>query len=140
DWIASVLQDHDRPNAEKERGYLAWVYEGATIGHSSINKIRLGKDAFIHLHLWSAPRRRAGLGTIFFQLSAERFARNFALRRLWCEPYAENLGPNRVLPRSGFRFVKRYRTIPGPFNYEQDVNQYLRDFAQTTATGPGDVR
>ncbi len=128
DWLASAWVDHQRPNAEKERGYLAWVYEGITIGHSSINKIRAGEEAFIHLHLWSAPHRQAGLGTRLFRQSAERFAKDFALRRLYCEPYADNLGPNRVLQRSDFRFVKRYRTVPGPLNFEQDVNQYLRDF------------
>lgn len=128
DWIASALRDHTRPYHEKERSYLAWVYDGVAIGHSSINRIRYGEEAFIHLHLWSAPHRQAGLGTTFFRLSAERFARDFALRRLYCEPYAENPGPNRVLPRAGFQFVKRYRTTPGPLNYEQDVNQYVRKF------------
>jgi RimJ/RimL family protein N-acetyltransferase len=128
DWIASALRDHARPSHEKERAYLAWVYDGVAIGHSSINKIRVGEEAFIHLHLWSPAHRQAGLGTTFFQLAAERFARDFALRRLYCEPYAENPAPNRILPKAGFRFVKRYRTIPGPLNYEQDVNQYVREF------------
>ena len=128
EWIASALRDHTRSNQEKERAYLAWVYEGVTVGHSSINKIRVGEDAFIHLHLWSAPRRRAGLGTAFFRLSAERFVKDFSLRRLWCEPYAENAGPNRVLQRAGFQLIKRYRTIPGPLNHEQEVNQYVREF------------
>src|SRR5689334_20986666 len=75
DWVASVLRDDARPIHEKERAYLAWVHEGVVAGHSSINKIRVGEEAFIHLHLWLEPRRRAGLGTAFFQLSAERFAR-----------------------------------------------------------------
>ncbi len=128
EWIASAIRDHARLEHQKERAYLAWVYEGSLIGHSSINRISIGEQAFIHLHLWDATHRRAGLGTVFLRLSAERFARDFALRRLYCEPYAENPGPNRVLPRAGFRFVKRYRTIPGPWNYEQDVNQYVREF------------
>ena len=58
---------------------------------------------------------------------------DFALRRLYCEPYADNPGPNRVLRRSDFRLVKRYRTVPGPLNFEQDVNQYVRDFPPSTA-------
>jgi RimJ/RimL family protein N-acetyltransferase len=95
------------------------------IGHSSINKIQVGQEAFIHLHQWSQAHRRAGLGTRFFQLCVARFAEDFALKRLYCEPSADNPGPNRVLLKSGFRFVKRYRTIPGPINFEQDVNQYV---------------
>ncbi len=127
-WIESTMQDHARNNREKERAYLAWVYDGVAVGHSSINKIVVGEQAFIHLHLWSAGLRRSGLGTTFFQRSAERFAHDFSLRRLYCEPRAENVGPNRVVLRAGFRFVKRYRTVPGPLNYEQEVNQYIREF------------
>jgi RimJ/RimL family protein N-acetyltransferase len=127
DWINSALRDHDRPNHEKERAYLAWIFRGVATGHSSINKIRVGDEAFIHLHLWAPVDRQAGLGTAFFQLSVLRFARDFSLKRLYCEPNAENVGPNRVLLKSDFRFVKRYRTVPGPINFEQDVNQYVRE-------------
>lgn len=132
DWIRSALRDHDRPNHEKERAYLAWLYEGVAIGHSSINKIHVGEEAFIHLHLWLPSRRRNGLGTTFFQLSAARFAADFSLTRLYCEPYAENPGPNRVLQKSEFQLVKRYRTVPGAINFEQDVNQYVRHFRSKT--------
>src|ERR1041385_7108208 len=98
EWLAAVVLDHARPREQKERGYLAWVYDGVVIGHSSINKIRFGEDAFIHLHLWERVRRRGGLGTVFFRLSAESFSRDFKLRRLYCEPYADNPAPNHVLP------------------------------------------
>jgi RimJ/RimL family protein N-acetyltransferase len=128
DWLSAVLRDHDRASHEKERAYLAWVLDGVAIGHSSINKIQVGREAFIHLHLWSRSLRHRGLGTTFFRLSATRFANDFSLERLYCEPYAENPGPNRVLQKSDFRFVKRYRTVPGPINFEQDVNQYVRQF------------
>jgi RimJ/RimL family protein N-acetyltransferase len=134
DWISSALRDHDHPNHEKERAYLAWIYGGAAIGHSSINQIEVGEAAFIHLHLWSRLHRQAGLGTTFFRRSAARFAQEFSLKRLYCEPYAENPGPNRVLLKSEFRLIKRYRTVPGPMNFEQDVNQYVRYFF-TPSTG-----
>lgn len=133
-WIRSVLRDHDRPIHQKERAYLAWIYDGVAIGHSSINKIQVGEETFIHLHVWLRARRLGGLGTTFFRLPFCRFAEDFSLKRLYCEPYTENPGPNRVLQKSGFRFVKRYRTIPGPINFEQDVNQYVRSFP-SPATG-----
>lgn len=135
DWIASAMKDHDRPGHAKERAYLAWLYDGQPVGHSSINRITVGEEALIHLHLWQPSLRAAGLGTRFFQLCAERFARDFRLQRLWSEPYAENPAPNRVLPKAGFRFVRRYRTVPGPINFEQDVNQYVREFAPLDAAG-----
>ena len=124
-WLESALLDHQRIDAEKERAYLAWIHQGVPVGHSSISKIRLGEEAFIHLHLWVGGLRQAGLGTQCFRASAAEFMRAFRLRRLYCEPYAENPGPNRVLLKAGFRFLRRYRTVPGPINFEQDVNQYV---------------
>ena len=97
------------------------------VGHSSINKIKVGEEAFIHLHLWVGHLRKAGLGTQFFMASVAEFMRKFGLKRLYCEPYAENSAPNHVVRKSGFRFVKRYKTTPGPINFEQDVNQYVID-------------
>jgi RimJ/RimL family protein N-acetyltransferase len=124
-WLESALLDHARSNAMKDRYYLAWDYDGTTIGHSSINKIKMGEEAFIHLHLWDAGLRRQGLGARYFNASVAEFMRLFQLKRLYCEPYAENPGPNRVLLNAGFRLIKRYRTIPGAFTFEQDVNQYV---------------
>ena len=129
EWISSALGDHDRPNREKNRAYLAWILDSVAIGHSSINRIQVGEEAFVHLHLWSRAHRQAGLGTTLFQLSVDRFAQDFSLKRLYCEPYSENPGPNRVLLKSGFCFVKRYRTVPGLINFEQDINQYVRHFS-----------
>jgi len=130
DWISSTLRDHDRPNHQKERAYLAWVLGGLLMRQSKINKITVGEQAFIHLHLWAQAHRRAGLGTEFFRLSVDRFVNDFSLDRLYCEPSAENPGPNRVLLNSQFCFVKRYRTVPGAMNFEQDVNQYVRHFRE----------
>ena len=124
-WLESVMLDHERIDADKERSYLAWLYMGTPVGHSSINKIKVGEEAFIHLHLWDRGLRRAGLGTQYFTASAAEFARVFRLKRLYCEPYAENPAPNRVLLKSGFRFIKSYRTIPGAITFEQVVNQYV---------------
>jgi len=132
-WLESALLDHQRLDAEKERAYLAWIHQGVPVGHSSLSKIRLGEEAFIHLHLWVGGLRQAGLGTQYFSAAAAEFVRAFRLRRLYCEPYAENPGPNRVLVKAGFRFIRRYRTVPGPINFEQDVNQYVLEFPADSA-------
>ncbi len=124
-WLQAVLEDHERSDSMKDRSYLAWEYEGAPVGHSSINKIKVGEEAYIHLHLWVSNLRKAGLGTRYFQASAAEFMRRFRLQRLYCEPYAENEGPNHVLLKSGFRFIKRYRTNPSAHTFEQDVNRYV---------------
>jgi len=132
-WIESALLDLKRADDEKDRSYLAWIYGGSAVGHSSINKIKVGEEAFIHLHLWVGGLRQAGLGTRFFAASAAEFMRRFRLKRLYCEPYAANPAPNRVVLKSGFRFIKRYRTTPGPLNFEQDVNQYVLESPQIVA-------
>ena len=133
EWIEAALLDLERAVHEKDRYYLAWIYDGTPVGHSSINKIKVGEEACIHLHLWVEDLRKAGLGTQFFAASAVEFMRAFRLKRLYCEPYAENPAPNRVVLKSGFRFVKKYRTIPGPLNFEQDVNQYVLENPEVRA-------
>lgn len=127
EWLKQALLDHDRVLADKDRFYLAWMYQGRQVGHSSVNKIKVGEEAFIHLHLWKPELRRAGMGVEFFKRSVNFFMREFRLKRLLCEPYAENSAPNKVLSKLGFRLIKRYRTVPGAINYEQDVNQYELD-------------
>ena len=126
-WIEALLDDHEKPDNERDRFYLVWIFRRQRIGHSSINKIIHGREAHIHLHLWNSELRKAGLGTEFVRKSAHFFWERFQLKKLLCEPWVENPAPNRVLEKLGFKFVRRYRTTPGPINYEQDVNRYELD-------------
>ncbi len=123
-WLEALLVDHEKPDGERDRFYLVWIFRGRRVGHSSINKILPGDEAFIHLHLWNSRLRRAGLGTEFVRRSAAFYFERFNLRKLVCEPWAENPAPNRVLEKLGFALVRRYRTTPGVIAFEQDVNRY----------------
>jgi [ribosomal protein S5]-alanine N-acetyltransferase len=123
-WLDALLADHDKPDGERDRFYLVWIFRGQRVGHSSINNIIPGIKANIHLHLWKSRLRRAGLGTEFVRRSAAFYFERFNLQKLVCEPSAENPAPNRVLEKLGFAFVRRYRTIPGVIAFEQDVNRY----------------
>jgi RimJ/RimL family protein N-acetyltransferase len=123
-WLDALLADHEKPDSERDRFYLVWIFRGRRVGHSSINKIVLGTEAFIHLHLWDSQLRRAGLGTEFVRRSANFYFKRFNLKKLVCEPSADNPAPNRVLEKLGFAFIRRYRTAPGVIAYEQDVNRY----------------
>jgi RimJ/RimL family protein N-acetyltransferase len=89
----------------------------------------VGNEAFIHLHLWDPKLRKAGLGTEFVRRSAKFFFERFKLRKLLCEPWAENPAPNRVLEKLGFKFVRRYRTVPVAIAFEQEVNRYELEIA-----------
>ena len=124
DWLRAVLADHERPDDKKDRLYVGWFYRGSQIGHSSVNRIKVGEEAFFHLHLWRPDLRMAGAGTYLCRESIKIYFDRLRLKRLWCEPYAENPAPNRTLPKLGFDFVKRYHTVPGTINFEQDVNLY----------------
>jgi RimJ/RimL family protein N-acetyltransferase len=126
-WLERLLPDLTRPDEQKQTFYLGWDYEGSRVGHCNVNPLVYGDHGYVHLHLWDQAVRRAGLGTQFFRRSIEVFFRRFALRRLYCEPYAENPAPNRVLAKAGFRLVKRYRTTPGLINFEQEVNRYVME-------------
>jgi len=123
-WLEALLADHEKPDSERDRFYVVWIFQGRRIGHSSINKIIPGTEAFIHLHLWNPQLRRAGLGTEFVRRSANFYFERFNLKKLVCEPWADNPAPNRVLKKIGFAFIRRYRTTPGHIAFEHDVNRY----------------
>lgn len=123
-WLALALADHARSDGEKERFFVAWLADGELVGHSSISHIELGRTAHVHMHLWRVALRGAGLGPELLGRSIDLVFERFALESLACEPYAENPGPNRVLPRLGFRLVRRYRTVPTGIAFEQYVNRW----------------
>jgi len=126
-WLERLLPDLGRADSHKQTFYLGWDDEGRRIGHCNLNQLVYGDCAHVHLHLWDAGARRAGLGTELLRRSLPVFFQRFALQRLYCEPYAANPGPNRVLTKLGFRLLKRYRTTPGLINFEQEVNRYVLD-------------
>ena len=123
-WLARLLPDLARAASQKQTYYLSWRLDGIPVGHSSANQISYGHQAFVHLHLWHAAQRRGGMGQRFFDRSLRLFVSNLCLERVICEPHAANPAPNRVLQRAGFQLVRRYRTIPGLINLEQDVNRW----------------
>ena len=123
-WLQKLEADHQRPDPEKETCFVIWEVDEVAAGHSNINKIRYGDEAFIHLHLWQPDLRKRGTGRELFRQSAEHFLERFRLKRLICEPFAGNPAPNRVVPRAGFRFIRCYRREAGGINFEQEVNRY----------------
>ena len=111
-----------QPIEEKQSYALIWEQGGVPIGHTNVNQIEFGKQAYMHLHLWAAPNRQKGLGLRLVKQSLPFFFEELNLQALYCEPYALNPAPNKTLERLGFEFVKRHRTIPGSLNFEQEVH------------------
>lgn len=120
-WAAMLGEQLRTPLPEKQSYCLIWEVDGQAVGHSNINQIRPGEQAYMHLHLWNPAVRGQGYGQQLVRLTLPRFFATYQLQRLYCEPYALNPAPNRTLARLGFRLVKEHVTTPGSLNFEQPV-------------------
>ncbi len=125
EWTRILTEDFKLPNEQKQFYYITWLADEIPVGHSHINKIVFGIEAFMHLHLWNAETRQKGMGTELVKLTLPYYFKNFRLKRLYCEPYALNAAPNRTVAKAGFEFEKKYETTPGWINYFQLVNRWI---------------
>jgi RimJ/RimL family protein N-acetyltransferase len=124
DWLTLLHENHHRPLEKKSFFYVIWEYNGEAIGHSNINKIVFGQEAYTHLHMWRKDVRQKGLGQQFMTMSLPYYFREFNLQTLFCEPYAGNEAPNKTLRKLGFVFERTYETTPGWINFHQLVNRW----------------
>lgn len=114
----------DLPFERKSSYALIWMVKRQEVGHSNVNRITYGKEAYMHMHLWRPDDRQKGIGTEFVKMSLPYFFENLKLENLYCEPYALNPAPNKVLAEVGFQFEKEYLTTPGSINFEQQVRRW----------------
>lgn len=115
------------PYPEKEAYVLIWEVDGNPIGHSNLNPVKFGGNGYMHLHMWDSTIRQKGIGTELVRMSIPYFFKNMQLQKLYCEPYALNPAPQRVLEKTGFKFVKEYVTTPGSITFEQPVKLWQMD-------------
>jgi len=112
------------PYSEKAAYALIWKLDDVPVGHSNINAIKFGTEAKMHLHVWHGQNRKSGFGSKFVLQSMPFYFQKFNLQKLICEPYALNPAPNKTMEKLGFSLIKRYTTIPGSINFEQEVNRW----------------
>jgi RimJ/RimL family protein N-acetyltransferase len=114
---------------------LAWCVDGKTIGHSSLKDIVPGDFGSIHLHIWHADLRGRGYGPRLFCLSALDFYERFNLKRIICEPKADNPMANRMLKRIGFPLVLTHVAASSELSVVCELNRYdiVRDIAERYA-------
>lgn len=125
DSLIKMLSKQVNNQLEKKMSYaLIWEFNNQQIGHTNINNIVFGDHATMHLHLWNNANRQKGIGTKLVKKSLPFYFENFQLKTLFCEPYALNPAPNKTLRKVGFEFDKKYTTIPGSLNFEQEVNRW----------------
>lgn len=121
-WYKMLEEQLSQPYTEKKAYCIIWELDGKAVGHSNINRILFGQEAYMHLHLWNNPNRQKGIGTQLVKLTLPYFFNNMQLQKLYCEPYALNPAPNKTLEKVGFTFVKKHITVPGFINFEQEAN------------------
>jgi RimJ/RimL family protein N-acetyltransferase len=126
-WRASYAEDFARPIQERDNYSLVWELDGRTAGFSSTDHIAFGKEAFMHLHILDPTMRREGHGAEFVKISARIYFRVLELQRLFCEPNAFNVAPNRTLQRAGFRYLFTHEAQPGPINFFQVTTRWVLD-------------
>jgi RimJ/RimL family protein N-acetyltransferase len=126
-----ILEQLSLPIEQRRSYNIIWENQGIPVGHSNTSPTIYGKEAKMHLHIWSPSQRKKGLGIEFVKLSLHHYFEKLKLEILWCEPYASNPAPNKTLEKAGFKLVKEYTTVPGFVCYELPVKQWMmsyRDF------------
>lgn len=133
EWIQMLNEQISQPYTEKKSYCIIWFADNEAMGHSNVNKIIFGEEAYMHLHIWKNGTRKKGCGTELVKMTLPWFFEKLKLKTLYCEPYALNPAPNRVLEKLGFEFVKEYITTPGYLNFEQPVKHWELTFERFKA-------
>jgi RimJ/RimL family protein N-acetyltransferase len=126
-WRAMYEEDYARPIRERVNYSLVWELDEQPVGFSSADHIVFGNEAFMHLHILNPRQRRAGLGAEFVKKSTRVCFQVLELERLFSEPNAFNVAPNRALQRAGFSYLFTHETTPGPINFPQVVTRWVLD-------------
>ena len=111
---------------------LAWCIDGKAVGHSSLKNIVPGDFGSMHLHMWHTNLRGKGYGPRLFCLSALDFYERFHLKRIICEPKADNPMANRMLKKIGFPLIMTHVAASSEISVVCELNRYeiLRDVAE----------
>ena len=123
-WQQMLNEQINQSYKEKQSYCIIWLLNNKPVGHSNVNRIIFGEEAYMHLHIWKPGNRTKGLGLQFVQMTLPHFFKNMQLKKLCCEPYALNPAPNKTMQKLGFEFIKEYVTVPGWINYEQLVKHW----------------
>ncbi|MGA2303730.1 MAG: GNAT family protein [Acidimicrobiales bacterium] len=126
-WRAFYEEDYARPIRDRINYSLVWLRDGQVVGFSSTDRIDFGNEAFMHLHIVEEGLRSTGLGTQFVKLSARAYFADLELKRLFCEPNAFNVAPNRTLQRAGFRYLFSHEARPSSINSPQITTRWVLD-------------
>jgi RimJ/RimL family protein N-acetyltransferase len=106
-WQRLYEQMFERP-VEQRNGFLvSWLSDDRFLGFSTADKIRIGRQANMHLHITDPSLRKQGIGVECVRKTVELYFRVLELKQLFCEPNAFNVAPNRTLQKAGFTYVTK---------------------------------
>ena len=123
-WHQMLHEQIALPYQEKQSYCIIWLRDNIPVGHSNVNRIIFGEEAYMHLHIWELGNRTKGMGFQFVKMTLPYFFKNMQLKKICCEPYALNDAPNKTMKKIGFDLIKEYITIPGWINFEQPVKHW----------------
>jgi RimJ/RimL family protein N-acetyltransferase len=124
-WRERFEHEFSLPLEKRLGFFVIWLVDDLAVGFSSCDKIVLGEHANMHLHIVEPERRQQGIGTECVRRSVAVYFQRLRLQKLFSEPNAFNVGPNRTLQNAGFKYVKTHMTVPGPLNYHQAVTRWV---------------
>ncbi len=124
-WLQRYTDEYGKSLESRKTLLLIWQSNGVTVGFSTTDKIIYGQEAYMHLHVTRPEQRNSGLGTLCVKESARIYFDALKLQRLFCQPNAFNVAPNRTLQSAGFKYLETYETVPGPLNYHQAVTRWV---------------
>jgi RimJ/RimL family protein N-acetyltransferase len=124
-WRERMQSQVALPIEQRATVMAIWLSDDRPVGFSTADKIIFGEQANMHLHVIDAERRNSGIGAACVRLTVDLYFERLKLKRLFCEPHAFNVAPNRTLQKAGFKYQKTHMTVPGPVNFHQAVNRWL---------------
>jgi RimJ/RimL family protein N-acetyltransferase len=124
-WRKRLDHEFALPIIERSSILVAWTIDDTVFGFSTADTIVHGERAHMHLHVIDRDRRSQGLGAACVRESVALYFSTLKLKRLFCEPNAFNVAPNRTLQKAGFKYLKTHMTVPGPINFHQAVTRWV---------------
>jgi RimJ/RimL family protein N-acetyltransferase len=124
-WRERLHRECALPGERRSLLPVIWLSDDRPIGFSTSDKIIYGEQANMHLHVTDPGRRQQGMGAECVRRSVDLYFEKLRLKRLFCEPNAFNVAPNRTLQKAGFRYLKTHMTVPGPLNFHQAVTRWV---------------
>ncbi len=109
---------------DPESYHFIWEHNGVPIGHVELRDVVIDQTANIHLHIWDALNRGKGHGKALFCKSVVFVSKQFRLKKIFCEPRATNVAPNKLLQEIGFPLVKTYTGESSVMSIPCELNRY----------------